>query len=346
MLSRSHSLPVEVRSLGILLIVMLLARFGLDPMPRQVPFLPILNSFGTDAQWISACKLIFIAGSALVLSGIAVQTGCLLAGLCLVMKVLGNMPLFSNGRLFDGLVLVLIGLYVPGKGLTFLRVQCYLLYMGAVLSKFIDADWWDGRFIYAMLEYHLREPQLGWFAPFATVGGWLTMATESACAVLLMTSRWRWAGVLTVATFHTTLLVVLSEDFGTFYYTVALCAVLLFVELPFVELVTLPNTKLNFLVRRSIFSSISTAVVKTGAPLVRFSSTAYEGANAILLLILTNLPCQALLMGSAAFLSRRGYARLRDALLAAAVLTAICLLIAGRKRPPPRYTESLSKSTV
>jgi hypothetical protein len=153
-----------------------------------------------------------------------------------------------------------------------------------------------------------------------------------------MIPRWRWAGVLMVTTFHTTLLVMLSEDFGSFYYTVALCAVLLFVELPSVELVTLPNSKFNFLVRGSVFSSISAAVISIGAPAVKFSRTAYDGAGAILLLILTNLPCQAFLIGSAAFLGRRGYARMRDAMLAGAVLAPISLWIGGRKRRPPRYT--------
>jgi len=139
--ARPQSLPVELRSLGVLLIVMLLARFGADALPRQVPFLAVLDSFGTPDQWITACKLVFLTGSALVLSGFAIQTGCLLAGLALIAKVIGNMPLFSNGRLFDGVILLLIGLYVPQRGLQFLRLQCYLLYTGAVLSKLIDPDW-------------------------------------------------------------------------------------------------------------------------------------------------------------------------------------------------------------
>jgi hypothetical protein len=275
-----------------------------------------------------------------VLSGFAIQTGCLLAGLALIAKVIGNMPLFSNGRLFDGLILLLIGLYVPQRGLQFLRLQCYLLYTGAVLSKLIDPDWWNGRFINAMLDHHLPEAQRAFLEPFTPIAGWLTIAAESSCAVLLMTPRLRWAGVLTVGVFHTSLLVLLSEDFGSFYYTVALCAALLFLPFPPVEFVAAPTPRLAFLSNYSVFTALRVAPFKIGPTQVRLASSAYTGPAALLLLVLTNLPCTAILVASAAFLSSMGYARTRDAVLAASVTAAIALWFMARNPSTKRYTQS------
>jgi len=191
-----------------------------------------------------------------------------------------------------------------------------------------------------MLDYHLPEAQRAFLRPFMPIAGWLTVAAESSCAFLLMTPRPRWAGVLTVGVFHRSLLVALSEDFGSFYYTVALCAALLFLPFPPVESVTAPSPRFAFLSRYSVFTALRAAPLKIGPACVSLASSAYTGPAALLLLILTNLPCVAILVASAAFLSRIGYARTRDASRAASVSAAVALWLMARNPRTKRYTQS------
>jgi hypothetical protein len=240
------------------------------------------------------------------------------------------MPAFSNGRLFDGLVLLLIGLYTASHGLALLRAQCYLLYLGAVLSKCLDADWWNGRFISAILEYHLPPAGLAFLQPLSLVGGWLTIAVEAACAGLLMRERTRNAGVALVVGFHTSLLLLLSEDFGTFYYTIALVTILVFLRLPNPVKLSIPSPLLTRLARTAVFGAIRSAPVRTGPFTVRISEREWVGLPALALILLTSRPVAAALIAAPAFASQLGQSHLRDAFLGTIVVAGFMTALGSR----------------
>ncbi len=310
-------LPTEVSSLATLVVLMLLARLGMDPIPRHLPYAPFPEGLSEAAPWL------FLGGALLVLSQRYVQMGALLAGAGLLLKVLGNMPLFSNGRLLDGLTLLLIGLYTPRWGLGPLRAQYCLVYFGAVLSKLIDGDWWNGAFVNATLDYHRPGAVAEALAPLAPWAGWVTMATEAAIGTGLAIPALRPAAVVLTAVFHTGLLVLLREDFATFYYTVSLSACLLFLEWPAVLAVRIPREGFVFLARRSVFTSLQAAPVERGSWQVRFANYRYEGPAALGLLLFANFPVLALLVAGVALVSRRGYGTVREVVLVACVGLAV-----------------------
>jgi hypothetical protein len=310
-------LPTEVSSLATLVMVMLLARLGRDSIPQHLPYLPFPEGLSEAAPWL------FLGGAGLVFSQRFVRLGALLAGTALLLKVLGNMPLFSNGRLLDGLTLLLIGLYTPRWGLGPLRAQYCLVYLGAVLSKLIDVDWWNGAFVYATLDYHRPGALAAALAPWTPVMGWVTMATEAAIGVGLAVPGWRTAAVVLTAVFHTGLLVVLREDFATFFYTVSLSAGLLFLEWPAVRAVQVPGAGFAFLAQSSVFASLREAPVEQGRWAVQFPRYRYDGLAALGLLLLANLPVLALLVGAVALGSRRGYVTVREVVLVGCVGLAL-----------------------
>jgi hypothetical protein len=287
----------EVRSLAVVLVVMLFSRMGFDAMPRQVPFLPVFDRLGTPEQWVYGLSILYGTGALLVLSGRFLQLGCAMAGSAIVLRVLGNMPLYSNGRLLDGLLLLLLALYTPGRGRLFLRVQFLLVYAGAAFNKALDPDWWNGRFVAATLDFHVPPDLAEALAPFHTAAGIGSIVTEAAILVLLAVPRLRAYGVGLLFVFHTTLLVLLREDFGTFYYTLSLAGPLLFLEWPKPREIALPTAELAWLVRLSVFQVFRDAPLVEGPPRIAFAHSELSGAPALLFPAITCLPVLAIVYG-------------------------------------------------
>lgn len=321
--------PAEVRSLGYLLLVVIIARLGFDSVPRGVPFFEILSTFGSDYQWMQLLNLAFISGTivaVLPLGGRYLPLGCLLAGGSVLLKVLGNMGMYSNARLFHGLLLLLIGLCYSSRGVSFLRLQCILIYAGATLSKCLDPDWWNGRYMQVMFQFHLPPALAETLAPLAAVAGIASIATEAATGVLLSIPSTRNYGVCLVVAFHTLLLLLLNEDFATFYYSVALSATLLFLRLPQIVRISAPFA---VLAGWSVFADVRRAPGASGPFRVQFENTCLTGFSAISFLLLANLPLLAVLLGSAAYCSRNHDFAIRNIIVAILVFTGFALPMAA-----------------
>jgi len=319
-------MTAEVRSLAILMTVMLFSRLGLDPVPRHLPFLPVLDSLGSPEQWVFGLSLLYCAGGLLVVSGRFLQAGCLLTGAVVLLRVLGNMPLFSNGRFLDGLLLVLLALYSPNRGKVFLRCQFLLVYAGAALNKSLDADWWNGRFVAATLDFHVSPELADLLAPWTTAAGIGSIVTEAAILGLLLVPRLRPYGVALLLVFHTSLLVLLREDFGTFYYTLSLAGPLLFLEWPKPRETAMPSAELAWLARHSVMQAFREAPVILGPPRITFAGGELAGAPALAFSAAFSLPvlaCAVAVLPHVRLLS--------DFVIAAFVLAILLLGIAARR---------------
>ena len=327
----ARPLPAELQSLAVLLALMLLARLGLDPMPRHLPFLHFLDAFGTASQWISILSLVYLTGCALIVSMRFVQLGCLLAGCAILLRVLGNMPLFSNGRFLDALLLLFIACYSPTRGLVFLRAQYLLLYAGAALNKSLDPDWWNGRFIAATLDYHVSPAISRFLEPVNTLAGFVSMAAEASILVLLLFPRLRPLGLSVLIIVHTQRLVRLHEDFGTFYYTLSLSGPLLFREWPRPRAIALPASWLLFLPCYSVFQVFRDAPLSLGPARIDFPHGSVTGLPAIFFTAFTSLPLLAIPFTCIPLLSRYRPTRFRDLALVVLAFTGLYLTVSLRR---------------
>jgi hypothetical protein len=336
----ANPLPHQVRCLGLLLMLIVSLRSGGYGFPRHLPFLEFLDEVGAPGQWNVALQCALYGGTALAWFGGFVRAGALLSGAAMILRVIGNMPAYSNGTLFTGLILVLIGLYTPLYGLAFLRAQCILLYAGAALSKCFDADWFNGRFVSAMLDFHLSPWLAAALSPLAVPAGIAAVWTEATIAVTLMVPRWRNFGVAIAALFHTFLLVLLNEDFGTFFYSVALSTTLLFLSLPEVQSV---SGNVPGWARDSVFAPLRDGLRQrwqAGDWSVRFAGGALSGIWAQMFLIGSSLPALSAALSTAALLGYFEKLKPRTFLLAAAV--AISFLLWARYKMSGNETNPIS----
>lgn len=323
-------MPAEVRALAVLLVAIVAGRLGFDEVPRFLPFFPILDSLGTQHQWARVLLLLWCSGCALILYGRWLRVGCLLAGGVELLRVLGNIPHFSNGRLLDASLFLLIGLYSSPRGLVFLRVQYLLLYLGASLNKSLDPDWWNGRFVAATFDYHLPAATAEWASRYAMPAGLLAMFVEAALFFLLLVPRWRVAGVLLLIAFHSALIVILREDFATFYYTVGLGGILLFLPTPAVSALRLPNRHWAWLAKQSCFSNLQAAPWAQGPAYLSWGRFVFEGWWAILFLALVSLPVAAVSIGAVTVASRLGGTNARELALALLIPPVVATLCYGQ----------------
>ncbi|MDX1982701.1 MAG: hypothetical protein SFV51_20695 [Bryobacteraceae bacterium] len=325
-------LPVEIRSLAILVLAINAIRISGYGFERHLPMLAFLDSLGTPAQWDFALRSALFAGAAMSWFPRLTRIGAFLGGGALVLRILGNMPMFSNGILFSGLLLILISLYAPPHGWAILRAQCVILYAGAALSKCLDPDWLNGRFTAVMLDYHV--PALaGTLRPLTPLAGILTIATEAAIAILLAIPRLRRFGIALSVLFHSFLLLLLKEDFGSFYYTVTLSAVLLFLSLPDVRAVAAPSP---FWSSHSVFTGIRQAPLQKGAWAVEFPDFSLKDFPARLFLALSSLPVLGGVLGVAAMLGYLGRMKPRSAILAVIFAAGVFVWISSTTTTPKR----------
>lgn len=329
-----RGVPVETHALGVLLLVLVTARTGWDPVERAVPFIGLFDHIGTAHQWALGTSVVFFSGAALALFSRFFRFGCGLAGVALIAKVIASMPGFSNGRLFDGLMLLLIALCVTERSRAILRAQVLVLYAGASLSKALDPDWWNGRFMTAILEHHLAPGPFDLASRFAVPAGLLSMATESLILVALATPALRNYGVALTTVFHTAILITLNEDFASFYCAVALSSALLFLRLPDVRGVSTPS---RGLCANSVFPAIREAPWTRGPASVDFARGRLEGAGARLFLTLSHLPSLALVVAIPALCGQHGLFWTRTALASLAAAAALgsgaMVACATRARP-------------
>jgi hypothetical protein len=275
----STELPPSARLLAAILFVAMWIRGYTKPVPPGIPFLDVPALLLDEDILRPLLKGLVYSGMILFALGWSPRVGCLIAGLSLVVQTLLGMEYFSNGRLFAGLLLMLIGLYRNERGLFFLRAQVLLLYLGAVLSKAIDPDWWNGRALTAVMRFHPSSAAWANETWFTMSGGWLTIAAEASIFMFLLIPATRWVACLLCLGFHTALAVILTEDFGVFYYAVA-GSILLFLDLPTPTSARLPRW-LAVASRYGLFDGMRTEQASTGPARFQTPDRVFVGCEAI-----------------------------------------------------------------
>lgn len=275
----SEALPRSVRMLAAILLVTMWFRGYANAVPPGVPLIVVPDFLLDEDIMRPVLKWMVYSGMFLFATTLSPRIGCLIAGASLCTQTLLSMENFSNGRIFAGLLLVLIGLYRTPNGMLFLRTQVLLLYLGACLSKVIDPDWWNGRAMHAVLDFH---PSSAWLANevwLTTLGGWMTILTEGAILALLLFRPTRWIGCLVCLIFHTSMAVVLTEDFSIFFYAVA-GSTLLFLEFPAMERAQLPSW-LAWSIPYGLFENPSVEVAPAKNALLEFPDRSFSAGKAI-----------------------------------------------------------------
>ena len=232
----------------------------------------------------------------------------------------GNMPQFSNGRTFDGLLLLLVALSSDATGNRLLRWQYLLLYAGATLSKIFDIDWYNGAFVSATMAESAPGRLLLQVPGIPTVAGILTIIMEASIPLLLVSGRCRRFGVWLGLFFHTSLLVVLREDFGTFFYTVSAGAVLLFYNFATVNRLEMPSRWLAQLLPLSALSVVRALRPDHGAWSMSWGAVMLRGWRVPATILLTSLPGVALLVLTVTSLARLGFHDAREIIVVGSTL--------------------------
>jgi hypothetical protein len=133
--------------------------------------------------------------------------------------VLSSRLYSMNNRTFTGCLWLVTGLSVPGQKPWLVRYQVILLYFGAALNKFLDADWRSGQYFENLerrIGHHaaLYAQISSWLPPMwlSRVMSWATIVIEFVLAGGFLIGRLlgpiAWLGIA----YHTALLV----RWGTF----------------------------------------------------------------------------------------------------------------------------------
>lgn len=318
-MSRSTNVGcAERRALAVLIAVVIVGRLGGDSLDRHLPFVPMLDRAGSDDQWQSALRLVWWTGATLSATTYY-RVGALLAGGCELLRVLGNMPLYSNGRTFDALLLIMVGLSSAVSGTRLLQTQYLLLYVGAAWNKCWEAGWWNGEFMKAVLVTSRPGRLLEALPTVPTLMGWTVIVIESAIPLLLLMPTRRAGGVWLCLVFHTAMLLVLREDFSTFYYSVALGAVLLFYPFAHVTRLSIPSPAATWLQRLSSITSIAQAQLAHGPWELEWGQFRWTGRTALGVMVAACLPIQAIAVLAVTALARRGAHDARELILTGVV---------------------------
>lgn len=201
-----------------------------------VPFIGLFRHLGSPSAFHLALELVFLAAAASLLLNHRVRIACIVLGGVIVVSIASSMKYYENNREYAALILILAGLEDPRGNAWLLRGQLILLYSAAALNKILLADWRDGHFFNAWLNYvhHSVWAKVSGVLPdrvLAALFSWAAIVTEIALAIFFALRRYLpvviWVGIA----YHTTLVLVMNRTFGMFWVA-APCTYLAFITWP------------------------------------------------------------------------------------------------------------------
>ena len=202
--------------------------FRTAPFPRFLPYLEILDQLGSERAFLAVLKAAAASGLLLLLFSRFVRLGCFLAGAAYLTGLLAYRPMQSVAHTFIACLFLIISMSSHASGTRLFRAQVLIVYLGAVLNKALDADWWNGRYFETFMIHRLADPLYTWAAsalpPMALSRffGIATMAAQAVIAACLISRRFRVHGAVIGVFFHGAMTLMTRQTFGPF-----LCAVLL-----------------------------------------------------------------------------------------------------------------------
>nr|WP_321221634.1 HTTM domain-containing protein [uncultured Psychroserpens sp.] len=194
-----------------------------------IPFIPALDYFHNYPNLFNyALKAILLLGVFCLFFNIKVRTASIAIGLVIIVNTLGSKPLFFNHTFICACALILAGLSNNKQPPYLLILQLSLVYFGASINKFLDADWWSGAFMDTWLGSGRENPVYLYVSELlpnmvlAKILSYIGMFTEFAIAVMILFKRTRSTTLWFIIIFHTTLFTLTSFRFGHFLESLVL----------------------------------------------------------------------------------------------------------------------------
>jgi hypothetical protein len=191
---------------------------------RFYPIIGFLARIGTDEQFNMAVRLLFLAGTGILLFSRFVRLGALGAGLAFVMGPLSCQTCISVAHLFTGCVFLCTALSNNVTGTSLIRFQLVVLYLGADLNKVSDTDWWTGASIETLL---VTKHQIASYMNAARIlpRGFLSQMTgmgvivlQMSIAILLLYRKTIVYAMLLALVLHLPMVLLMQMTFGPFLF--------------------------------------------------------------------------------------------------------------------------------
>jgi predicted DCC family thiol-disulfide oxidoreductase YuxK len=238
------ALPVNLLLCAKLIALTLLITGHVRLLPAPfLPFIPILDSL-PPAAFQHTLQAAFVISAVALLFNRSVRLSSLILGGTILLGVLASKAYYGNNKTFCGCILVLIGLYQPGRQPWLLRYQLVIVYLGAGLNKLLDADWRSGVFFENWAVHRLHQPvylTIAHLLPpmaLARIMSWMTIGTELGLSVVFQIRRlYRW-GIYASLLLHSGMLFFTGTTFTMFFYAMS-ASMLVFVEWPSQPLIVL-----------------------------------------------------------------------------------------------------------
>ena len=204
----------------------------------HIPFLELFDQFRAYPNvFMLVIRLIFLLSGVLLLLNIRVRSMATLLGATLILVILSSKPVFRNHLFILGCFFFLAGLSNKKHDPWLLYIQFALVYIGAVINKTPQIDWWTGQFMDNWLG-NARENQIYIFIAkffpemvFAKLLSWSSMLIELTIAILILNKKTHKLAVWIILIFHTLLYTLTAHRFGHFYEDIVL-GLLLFLNWP------------------------------------------------------------------------------------------------------------------
>ncbi|WP_299779664.1 HTTM domain-containing protein [uncultured Formosa sp.] len=203
-----------------------------------IPFLKVFDNFHVIPNVYKVMsQIIFVTAGVLLLCNVRVRTMAFLLGLITLLVLLSSKPIFRNHLFILGCFFLLAGLSNRLHDPWLLYIQFALIYIGAVINKTPQLDWWTGQFMDNWLRV-ARENQTyitiaSWLPDlmFAKLLSWSSMCLEFTIAILILNKNTQNIAVWAILIFHTLLYTLTIHRFGHFYEDIVL-GLLIFLDWP------------------------------------------------------------------------------------------------------------------
>ena len=191
-----------------------------DPYIPFLRSLDALNSYPGIFEY--TLKTTFLITSVLLLFNFKVRTNAIIMAIIVFIAILASKPIFRNHLFIIGCALLLAGLSNNKDKPWLLYYQLSLVYVGALLNKVMQVDWWTGQFMHNWLSNALGNTMYDSVASalpemfLAKVLAYSAMLAELIIAICLVIPRLRFYGICVILIFHTLLFTFTGETFGYF----------------------------------------------------------------------------------------------------------------------------------
>ncbi|MFK7782287.1 hypothetical protein [Psychroserpens sp.] len=227
-----------------LLVILLTAHhmfFKIDD--PHIPFIPALDWFHNYPNLFrNIFRTIYACSAFALLFNIKVRTASIVVGLVVMVGIFASKPLFFNHAFICACALFLAGLTNDKEPPYLLILQLSLVYFGASINKFFEADWWSGAFMDTWLGIARENPVYLYFSKLlpdlllAKLLSYIAMFTEFAIGILILFKGTRNLTLWFIIIFHLSLYTLTSSRFGHFIDSLAYI-LLAFLNIPKEQLI-------------------------------------------------------------------------------------------------------------